>query len=129
MTLKLRLTAIGLAAAGLAAGIGAFAAEHSLHQYPPPFPRPGAVKVLENDRVVVWDVTWPKGVRGPVHEHYRDAVIVTLTGGTIEKFPLHGKRSTVTYKSGSVIFAPKGVIHSEEGISDAPRHAFVIELK
>lgn len=129
MTLKLRLAAIGITIAGLAVGIGAFAAEHSLHQYPPPFPRQGAVKVLENNRVVVWDVTWPKGVRGPVHEHYRDAVIVTLRGGSIEKFPLHGKISIVRYKSGSVIFAPKGVIHSEEGISDVSRHAIVIELK
>lgn len=129
MTLKLRLTAIGIAAAGLAAGLGAVAAEHSLHQYPPPFPRPGAVKILENDRVVVWDVTWPKGIRGPVHEHYRDSVLVTLTGGTVEKFPLHGKSSTVSYKSGSVIFSPKGTIHSEEGISDVPRHAIVIQLK
>ena len=129
MTLKLRLAAIGITVAGLAAGIGAFAAGHNPHQYPPPFPRQGAVKVLENSRVVVWDVTWPKGVRGPVHEHYRDAVIVTLTGGTIEKFPLDGKSTTAIYKSDSVIFAPKGVIHSEEGISDVPRHAFVIELK
>lgn len=129
MTLNLRLTVIGMTVAALAAGIGAFAAEHSLHQYPPPFPRSGAVKVLENNRVVVWDVTWPKGVRGPVHRHYRDSVIVTLTGGTIEKFPLAGASSTVTYKSGSVVFAPKGVIHSEESISARPRHAFVIELK
>jgi quercetin dioxygenase-like cupin family protein len=107
----------------------AFAAEHSSHHYPPPFPRQGAVKVLENERVVVWDVTWPKGVRGPLHEHYRDAVLVTLTGGTIRKFPLHDKSSVVTYKPGTVIFAPKGTIHSEEGISDVPRHAIVIQLK
>jgi quercetin dioxygenase-like cupin family protein len=129
MTLKLRLTAIGITVAGLAAGVGALAAEHSLHQYPPPFPRPGAVKVLENNRVVVWDVTWPKGARGPIHEHYRDAVIVTLAGGTIRKFPLHGASTVVSYKPGSVIFAPKGTIHSEEGISDVPRHAIVIQLK
>lgn len=25
---------------------------------PPPFPRDGATKLLENDRVVVWDVAW-----------------------------------------------------------------------
>jgi quercetin dioxygenase-like cupin family protein len=129
MTFKLRLTAIGISVAGLVAGIGAYAAEHSLHQYPSPFPRQGAVKVLENDRVVVWDVTWPKGYRAPLHEHYRDSVIVTLTGGTIRKFPLHGGSSVVAYKDGSVVFAPRGTIHSEEGISDVPRHAIVIQLK
>lgn len=129
MTLKIRLAAIGIASVGLAAGLGAFAAGHSLHHYPPAFPRQGAVKVLENDRVVVWDVTWPKGVRGPVHEHYRDSVIVTLAGGVVRKFPFHGESTVVTYKPGSVIFAPKGTIHSEEGISDSPRHAIVIQLK
>src|SRR6185436_468101 len=26
--------------------------------YPPPYPRAGTTKLLENDRVVVWDVSW-----------------------------------------------------------------------
>ena len=26
--------------------------------YPLGFPRPGSVKILENDRVIVWDYTW-----------------------------------------------------------------------
>src|SRR6266487_2638611 len=30
--------------------------------YPSAFPRPGNVKVLENDRIVVWDYTWTAGV-------------------------------------------------------------------
>ena len=129
MTFKLRLAAIGIAIAGFAAGIGVFAAEHSLHQYPPPFPRLGAVKILENERIVAWDVTWPKGYRAPMHEHYRDSVIVTLTGGTVRTFPLSGESSTTRFAAGSVSFAPKGTIHSEEGISDVPRHAIVIQLK
>ncbi|MGH8180743.1 MAG: hypothetical protein ACRETR_07170 [Steroidobacteraceae bacterium] len=129
MTFKLRLIAIGVAIAGSAAGMGALAAAHSLHHYPPAFPRQGAVKVLENDRVVVWDVTWPKGYRAPMHEHYRDSVIVTLAGGTIRTVPLHGAGSTGTYQAGSVTFAAKGTIHSEQGLSDRPRHAIVIQLQ
>ena len=128
MTLKLRIAAIGIVMASLAAGIGAFAAGGGT-RYPPPFPRRGAVKILENSRVTVWDVTWPKGYQGPMHEHYLDAVIVTLRGGVVKKTPLHGASSILTYKSGSVIFAPKGVIHREEGLSAVPRHAIVIELK
>lgn len=27
---------------------------------PPAYPRPGASKLLENDRVVVWDIAWLK---------------------------------------------------------------------
>ena len=26
--------------------------------YPPPYPRPGTTKVMENDLVIVWDVSW-----------------------------------------------------------------------
>lgn len=129
MTVKLRLIAIGIAIAGSAAGLGALAAAHSLHHYPPAFPRQGAVEVLENARVVVWDVTWPKGYRAPMHEHYRDSVIVTLAGGTIRTFPLHGASSTGSYQAGSVTFARKGTIHGEEGLSDRSRRAIVIELK
>jgi hypothetical protein len=28
--------------------------------FPPPFPRDGATKIFENDRVIVWDVAWLK---------------------------------------------------------------------
>lgn len=129
MIFKLRLIAIGIAIAVTAAGMGALAAAHSLHHYPPAFPRQGAVEVLENDRVVVWDVTWPKGYRVPMHEHYRDSVVVTLAGGTIRTFPLHGAGSTGSYAPGAVTFAPRGTIHSEEGLSERPRHAIVIQLK
>ena len=64
-----------------------------------------------------------------MHEHYRDSVIVTLAGGTIRTFPLHGASSTGSYQAGSVTFAAKGTIHSEEGLSDRPRHAIVVQLK
>lgn len=128
MTLKLRFAVIGILMAVVAASIGAFAAE-SGRPYPPPFPRQGSVKLLENNRIVVWDVTWPKGYQSPLHEHYSDAVIVTLTGGVVKVTPLHGASSTVSYKAGSVIFAPKGAIHREEGLSATPRRAIVIQLK
>lgn len=44
-TRKRRLAAVGITVAGLAAWIGAYAAEHSLHHFPPPFPRQGVVNV------------------------------------------------------------------------------------
>ena len=37
--------------------------------YPPPFPREGATKVLENESVVIWDVTWENGKPTPMHQH------------------------------------------------------------
>jgi hypothetical protein len=52
------------------------AAEMMAHQsaqapanLPPPFPRAGAKQLLDNDRVTVWDVVWPKGQPTPLHRH------------------------------------------------------------
>jgi hypothetical protein len=36
---------------------------------PPAFPRPGVKKILENERVIVWDCTWTPGVATPMHFH------------------------------------------------------------
>lgn len=129
MAIKMRLLAIGILIVSLVGAIEVMAAVHPAVRYPPPFPRQAAAELFENDRVVVWDVTWPKGHLGPMHEHYRDAIIVTLTGGSVKKMPLRGRSAVVTYKAGSVIFARRGVIHREEGVSTTPRHAIVIELK
>ena len=30
-------------------------------ELPPPFPRTNATKLLETDRINVWDIVWPKG--------------------------------------------------------------------
>ena len=38
---------------------------------PPPYPREGATKVFENDRVQVWDIAWLKQ-QYPLHHHVYD---------------------------------------------------------
>jgi hypothetical protein len=49
---------------------------------PPAFPREQARKVLENDTIAIWDVTWPKGKpTGPLERRY-DQVVVTLVPTT-----------------------------------------------
>jgi quercetin dioxygenase-like cupin family protein len=116
--------------AGLLLGVPACNILHAGNaHYPPPFPRKGAVKVLENCRVIVWNVTWPKGHWSAVHRHDRDAVIVTLAGGTVETMTPDGKTKLLSDQAGHVTFFPKGVIHKEMGLSNPPRHAIVIELK
>jgi hypothetical protein len=97
--------------------------------YPPPFPRKGAVKVLENCRVIVWNVTWLKGQWSAMHRHYRDAIIVTLRGGRVEARALDGKAKIFSDVAGHVTWSSKGVIHEEVGLTDPPRQAIVIELK
>ena len=46
--------------------------------YPPAFPRQNATKLVETDRIVVWDIVWPKGQPSPLHRHVYDQVGTSL---------------------------------------------------
>jgi len=48
--------------------------------YPPPYPRPGTTKVMENDLVIVWDVSWLKQAY-PTHRHVYDYAGIYYTDG------------------------------------------------
>lgn len=98
-------------------------------QYPPQFPREGATKILENERVIIWDVTYPKGQVQPIHEHLNDFVAVTLQSGTRKITQLDGKENLSPDKFGSATFTKKGAKHKEEGVSDVPSRKIFIWLK
>ena len=49
-------------------------------ELPPPFPRPGTTKILENDAVAVWDVSWLKQ-KYPLHTHRYDLVGISYAEG------------------------------------------------
>jgi hypothetical protein len=59
---------------------------------PDQLPRPGAVKLFETDRIVVWDQTFSPGVAGPRHQHYNSTAGVWLAGGktTVNSDPING---------------------------------------
>jgi len=97
--------------------------------YPPPFPREAARKLFENDRVAVWDVTWPKGQPTAMHEHPVDQLSVTLVGGTVRVTRPGGIPVVNTSKPGSVVFTPKGTVHMEEGLSDVAQRKIMLQLK
>jgi quercetin dioxygenase-like cupin family protein len=97
--------------------------------YPPPFPRKDASKVLDNNRVEVWDVTWPKGQNSGMHEHPCDQISITLVGGAVRVTRPDGNPTTGKSELGSVTFVRKGTVHSEEGMSDVPQHKMMVELK
>jgi hypothetical protein len=98
--------------------------------YPPPFPRDGATKVLENESVVVWDVTWEMGKPTPMHRHLVDIVGVTLVPGTVRTtLPDGSSRESQPDSVGAVSSGGKGLTHREEGTSSVPRRAILIELK
>jgi hypothetical protein len=118
------LVAVLVVIAGSASG-----GSQSSGQYPPQFPREGATKVLENERVVIWDVTYTKGQLLPIHEHLNDFVAVTLQSGTRKITQLDGKETLSQDKFGAATFTKKGAIHKEEGASDVPTRKIFIWLK
>jgi hypothetical protein len=97
---------------------------------PHAFPREGARKVFDNERVTIWDVTWIQGKPSPMHRHRYDLVGVYLVGSPIQVTMPDGTSRESTVEEGFVLFQPKGVTHIEEGLVDEnPRHAILIDLK
>ena len=91
------------------------------------FPRDGAIKAIDNDRVIEWDYTWTVGRAVPTHVHDKDSVQVFFTGGSIRFISPDGNAETKTFKFGDARFIPRGTVCAEEAIDGAPR-AVTIEL-
>jgi quercetin dioxygenase-like cupin family protein len=97
--------------------------------YPPPFPREGVTKLLDNARVVAWHVQWAKARPTPMHEHTLDLVGIVLEGGHAKvTLPDGTVRVGQPSERGNVVFQPRGVIHVEESLVAAGR-TIGIELK
>jgi hypothetical protein len=95
---------------------------------PPPYPRDGTTKLLENDRVIVWDVSWLQQAY-PVHRHVYDYAGVYYTNGDRIIVSERGARSPTTSVAWDTFFFRRGVTHSEEGASDDPLRGVFLEFK
>ncbi len=96
---------------------------------PPAYPRPGATKLFENDRVQVWNIAWPTGQPSPLHRHIYDLVGVYYEPGDRMIISPDGAKRPVSTKAGAIAFQLKGVTHVEEGTSESPLRAVFIEMK
>lgn len=96
---------------------------------PPAFPRANATKLLDTDRITVWDIVWPKGQPTAMHRHVYDQVGTYYSrGGRLITTPDGAARATIT-EVGSLSTTRKGTTHIEEGNTDPPLRAVFIELK
>src|SRR6187402_1802072 len=96
--------------------------------FPQPFDRDGATKVLENDRVIVWVVSWlPRAY--PTHRHLYDYAGVYYTNGDRVVVSPEGVRSPTHSTAWSTFFFRRGVTHSEEGVGTDTLRAVFLELK
>jgi hypothetical protein len=96
--------------------------------FPQPFDRDGATKVLENNRVIVWDVSWLP-IAYPTHRHLYDYAGVYYTNGDRVVVSPQGVRSPTHSTAWSTFFFRRGVTHSEEGVGTDTLRAVFLELK
>lgn len=98
---------------------------------PGKFPRPGATKLFETDRLNIWDQQWPVGLHDGRHLHYLESIAVFIRGGKIRGFGDDGKPTPVSErKVGDVLFesAPIKAPHDEECV-EGPIQIMWIEYK
>ena len=96
--------------------------------YPLAFPRPGVKKLLENDRVIVWDYTWTPGVATPMHFHDKDVVVTYVETGALRSTTVDGQSTPNEFKFGDVRFNKRDRVHTELLVSGKAR-AIITELK
>ena len=97
-------------------------------ELPPPFPRPGTTKLLDNDAVAVWDVSWLKQ-KYPLHTHRYDLVGISYQEG--DRIITQGSAPGRLVNTKPWVFQTNraNVTHVEEGASDPPMKGVLIELK
>ena len=96
---------------------------------PPPFPRANATRLLDNDRMTVWDIAWPKGQPTVMHRHPYDQVGTYYAAGGRLITPADAPARATNTAVGALSTTRKGTTHIEEGNTDPPLRAVFIELK
>jgi hypothetical protein len=96
--------------------------------YPLAFPRPHARKLLENDRVVVWDYAWRPHEPSPMHFHDKDTLVVFEATGALQSTTPDGKATVNEIKFGDIRFNRRDRTHTELLLRGRGR-AVITELK
>jgi hypothetical protein len=97
-------------------------------QYPLAFPRPGVKKVLENDRMIVWNYSWQPGKPTPMHFHDKDVVVIYRGDGTLDSVTPDGKHAVTPHHFGEIRFN-KGNRSHYELLTRGAQSAIMMELK
>lgn len=95
---------------------------------PPAYPRAGATQMLENDRVIVWDISWLKQAY-PVHRHRYAHVGVYYQSGDRVITSIEGVERPVSTPAWNISSQAAEVTHAEAGASDQPLRAVFIQIK
>ena len=96
--------------------------------YPLAFPRPHAKKLLENDKVIVWDYVWRPQVPSPMHFHDKDTLVVYEATGALQSTTPDGRKTVNENKFGDIRFNKRDRTHTEL-LLRGHAHAVITELK
>jgi hypothetical protein len=96
--------------------------------YPNAYPREGIVKLLENDRVIVWSFRWTPGKPTVMHFHNTDVVVVYQEDTPLDSITLDGKHVLNEYKFADTRFNRGNRVHSELLVGKSGS-AVITELK
>jgi hypothetical protein len=96
--------------------------------YPNAFPRPGSKKLIENDRVLVWDYSWTLGVATPMHFHDKDVVVTYLKDGSLKSTTPSGEVVINDYAFGTVKYNARDRTHTET-LEKGSQRAIIVEFK
>jgi hypothetical protein len=91
-------------------------------------PREGAKQVLDDDRVIAWDLTWAAGAQGMKYRAPLETVIVWLGDGTLRVTPASGSPTTMPVKAGTMRHLDRGAAETLEMASGSPR-AMIFQFK
>ena len=95
---------------------------------PPAFPREGAVKPLDDERVTVWDYTWHAGASSSPTRYPHNTLTVWLGAGSVRVAASDGKTASFTVEPGDTRYSEAGTVERIDIVSGAPR-AMVFEFK
>src|SRR6185437_15087630 len=85
--------------------------------------------VIDNDRVVVWNLHLNKGEAGPYTPKDLDTVVVFLKGGSIRSESSDGHVHLEKRRAGDAVWVPKGSPLRDTPTSEEPVDEVVISLK
>ena len=92
------------------------------------FPRQGARKVFENDKVIVWNYAWQIGKPTPMHFHNTEVVVAYGGDGDIKATSPDGKSTISHRKTGDIVYNLANRSHSEE-LVNGTANGVMLELK
>jgi len=85
--------------------------------------------VLENDQVRVLVVADQPHVKGALHKHDLNRVMIYRTAGKQEITPQNGKATVTEFKPGEAKWSPAGGMHTSEVVSATPLQIVEVEIK